>query len=173
MASVCLPLECFLHIITQLIAITDVMTTSSISSTVPTTVGTTILAMVMVDVTGTVEGVAGTLEVIETVLIVDVVKCVGVSKKYVPISGLALLTVGHGVMSELVTSEVSLYTPDDCDDDVSAEYVDTVEQSTGITVSSESQHILSPLLAQLIQSLLLSNVMLMILMSDGVSGSFT
>ena len=172
MASVCLPLECFLHIITQLIAITDVMTTSSISSTVPTTVGTTILAMVMVDVTGTVEGVAGTLEVIETVLIVDVVKCVGVSKKYVPISGLALLTVGHGVMSELVTSAESLYTSDDCDDDVSAAYIDIVEQFMGITVSSERQHIVSPL-TQLVQSLLLSNVMLMTLMSDGVSGSFT
>ena len=55
-------------------------------SAVPTTAGTTV--PMMVDVPGTLlEGVAITLVVIETVLIVDVVKCVWVSKKYVPISG--------------------------------------------------------------------------------------
>ena len=48
--------------------------------------------------------------------------------------------VGVSVTSELVTSEVSLYTSDDCDDDVSAEYVDTAKQFMDITVSSESQH---------------------------------
>ena len=184
----------------------------------------------MVDVTGTLlEGVAGTLVaietiltvastlvVIETVLIVEVVKCEWVSKRCVPICG-TLLSGGvttdvlvvsavslytsddcdddvsvtseleisavslytsddcdenASITSELVISVVSLYTLDDCDDDLSAEYVDTVEQCLGITVySSEPQHIVSPLV-QLVQSLLLSNVMLMVLMSDGVSVSF-
>ena len=94
-----------------------------------TTAGTTVT---MVDVPGTLlEGVAITLVVIETVLIVDVVKCVWVSERCVPISD-TLLT--GGVTSELVTS-VSLYTSDNCDDGVSGEYVDTVEQFMGITVS--------------------------------------
>ena len=39
---------------------------------------------------------------------------------------------------------------------------------------TEPQHIVSPLMQLVrIQSLLLSNVMLMVLMSDGVCGSFT
>ena len=67
----------------QLIAITDVRTTSSISAVVPAPADTAIL--VMVDVTGTLlVGVASTLYivVIETVstVTVDVVKCVEVSK---------------------------------------------------------------------------------------------
>ena len=138
--------------------------------------------------------VASTLVVIETVLIVEVVKCEWVSKRCVPICGTllsggvttdVLVTIsavslytsddcddGVSITSELVISIVSLYTSaDDCDDGVSAEYVDTVEQCLGITVYSP-QHILSPLV-QLVQSLLLSNVMLMVLMSDGVSVSFT
>ena len=69
------------------------------SSAVPTTADTTTL--MMVDVTGTLlEGVASTLVVIETILIVDVVKCVLDSKRCVSISG-TLLT-GTGV----VTSEL-------------------------------------------------------------------
>ena len=151
----------------QLIDITDVMTTSSISA-VPTTAGTTIL--VMVDVTRTLlEGVACTLVVIETTL--DVVKCVWVSKRCVPISGTLLASVVTAD-SELVTSAVLLYT-DNCDDDGTAAGVsgDTVEQFMSITVSLEPQHIGSPLV-QLVQSLLFSNE---IMMSDGsrVSGSFT
>ena len=135
----------------QVIAITDVRTTSSIISTVPTTAGTTTL--MMVDVAGTLlEGVASTLE---TVLIVEVVKCVWVSKRCVLISG-TLLTGG--------------ITADDCDDGVTAEYVDTVEQFIRNTVSSaESQHISFSLL-QTVQALALANV---ILMRDGVSVSFT
>ena len=85
---------------------------------------------------------------IETVLIVDVAKCEWVSERNVsPISGniLALLIVDHGVMSELVTSEVSLYTSGYCDGGVCGEYVDTVEQCMGTAVSSEPQHIVSPL----------------------------
>ena len=57
----------------------------------------------------------------------------------------------------------------DFDDGMSAEYVDTVEQFMGITVSLESQHISSSVL-QIVQTLPLVNV---ILMSDGVSVSFT
>ena len=136
-----------MHITTsiQLITITDVMTTSSISSAVPT-VGT--IAFFMVDAAGTeLEGVASTL---------DVVKCVLDSERCVPISG-TLLTGG--------------ITADDCDDGVSAEYVDTVEQFMGTTVSSKSQHILSSCIwLQTVQALALVNV---ILISDGVSVSFT
>ena len=157
----------------QLIAITDVMTTSSISSAVPTTTGTTILVMVDSDVTATVKGVAGTLVVIEITL--DVVKCVGISKRCVPINGtLLIMTCGVTADSEPVTSAVSLYTPVDCDDGVSGEYViDMLEQCMGITVSLGPQHIGSPLV-QLVQSLLISNVIMMVLMSDEfrVSGSF-
>ena len=138
-------------------------------SAVPTTAGT-----IPLGVAGTrLEGVASARVVIETVLIVDVVKCVGVSKRCVPISGtLLIMTCGVTADSEPVTSAVSLYTPVDCDDGVSAEYViDTLEQCMGTTVSLEPQHIGSPLV-QLVQSLLLSNE---IMMSDGsrVSGSFT
>ena len=67
----------------------------------------------------------------------------------------------------MICNVVSLYTSDDCDDGVSA--VHTVEQFTGITVSLVPQHTGSPLL-QPVQSLLLSNVIFMVLMSDGVSG---
>ena len=155
--------------IIQLIAITDVMKTSSISnSAVPTTAGTTIL--VMVDVTRTLlEGVASTLAVIETTL--DVVKCVWVSKRCVPISG-TLLTGGVTADSELVTSAVLLYS--DCDDDGTSVSGGTVEQCMGITVLLEPQHIGSPLV-QLVQSLLLSNEIMMVLISDGsrASGLFT
>ena len=127
-----------------------VRATSSISP-VPTTAGTTTL--MMVDVAGTLlEGVASTLE---TVLVLEIVKCALDSKRCVPMSG-TLLTGG--------------LTSDDCDDDgVSAECVDTVEQFISNTVSSESQHILFSLL-QTVQALLVANLMLM---SDGVSGSFT
>ena len=91
------------------------------SSAVPTA-GTKTL--VMVDVAGTLlEGVASTLE---TVLAVDVVKRVLDSERCVPISG-TLLTGG--------------VTADDCDDGVTAECVDTVEQLLRNTVSSESQHL--------------------------------
>ena len=82
------------------------MTTSSISTVIPTPADTTIL--MMVDATRTLlEGVSSTLYivvVIETVLIVDVVKC------------------------EL-DSKIC-----DCDDGVSAEYVDTVKQFLSITI---------------------------------------
>ena len=127
----------------------------SISSAVPTTAGT--ITLMMVDVAGTLlEGVASTLE---TVLIVELVKCVWswVSKRCVLISG-TLLTGG--------------ITADDCDDGVTAEYVDTVEQFIRNTVSSaESQHMyISFSLLQTVQALALANV---ILMSDGVSVSFT
>ena len=72
------------------------------SSVIPTTAGTT---MMKVDVTGTLlEDVASTL--VETILIVDVVKCVWVSRRYVLISGTLLTGV---VTSELVTSAISLY----------------------------------------------------------------
>ena len=133
----------------QLIAITctDVMTTSSISSAVPTPAGT---AMMMVDVTGTLLdcGMADSLVVMETIL--DVVKCVWVSKRCVPISGTLLTGV---VTASSVISAVSLLYSDNCDDGVRAcdEYV---EQFMGITVSLEPQHMGSPL-AQLVQSLLL------------------
>ena len=80
------------------------------------TAGTTMMTLL--------EGVASMLEITS---IVDVVKCVLDSDRCVPISG-TLLTGG--------------VTADDCDEGVSAEYVDTVEQFMGITVSSESQHIL-------------------------------
>ena len=76
---------------------------------------------------------------------------------------------GVSVTNELVigmSSVVSLYTAVDCDDGVSAEYA--VEHLMGATVSSVPQHIS----VQKAQSLLLSNVMLIILMSDGVSLSF-
>ena len=88
-----------MHITTsiQLIIITDVMTTSGISSA---TVGT--ITLFMVDMVGTeLEGVASTL------LTVDVVKCVLDSERCVSISG-TLLTGG--------------VTTDDCDDGMSAEY---------------------------------------------------
>ena len=129
------------------------------SSAVPTTADTT---MMMAETL--LEGVAGTLE---TLLIADVVKCMWVSKRCVSISD-TLLTGGVTVDSELVTSIVSLYTSDDCDDGVSG--VDTVEQFMGITMSSKLQHILFSLL-QIVQALLLLNVILM--MSDGVNVSFT
>ena len=130
----------------QLIAITDAMTTSSISTT---TAGTT--TMMLLNVAGTLlECVACTL------LIVEVVKCVLDIERCVPISD-TLLTGG--------------VTVDDCDDGMSAEYVDTVEQFMGITVtsSSEPQH-LSCSLVQIVQGLVLVNV---IAMSDGVNVSFT
>ena len=65
-----MPLECFLCITTsiQVIAITGVRTTSSISA-IPATPGITL------DVLTALEGVAGTLLVIETVLM-NVMKCV-------------------------------------------------------------------------------------------------
>ena len=109
------------------------------------------------DVAGTLlEGVTNTLVVIETTLIVGVGKRVWVNKRCVPISG-RLLTGGAtadselvtsavslwtsddcddgvSVTSELVTSVVSLYTSGDCDDGVSGEYVDTVKQCMGVTV---------------------------------------
>ena len=101
------------------------------------------------------EGVTNTLVVIETTLIVGVGKCVLDSKRYVSISGtlltgrvtadgkLEISTVspytydcddGVSVTSEMVTSAVSPYTSDDCDDGVSSEYVDTVEQFMNVTV---------------------------------------
>ena len=64
------------------------------------------------------------------------------------------LTVGVTADSELVISVVSLYTSDDCDDGVSAEYADTLKQFLSITLSLGPQHtdILSPLV-HLVQSL--------------------
>ena len=88
----------------QLIAITDMRTTSNISAVIPApAAGKTLL---MVYVTGTLlEGVDSTL-VIETVLIVT---------------------------SELVTSAVSPYASDDCDDDMSAEYIIPIGATSTIT----------------------------------------
>ena len=139
-----------MHITTniQLIAITDVRSISI--SAVPTTAGT--IALIMVDVAGTLlKGVASTLE---TLLVVEEVKCVLNSERCVSIS-CTLLTGG--------------VTVNDCGDGVSAEYVDTVEQFMGTTMSSESQQLSSPLV-QTVQALLFENV---ILMSNRVSVSFT
>ena len=79
-------------------------------------------------------------------------------------------TLLEGVASTLVVIEAVLIVDvvsDGCDDGVSAEYVDTVEQFIRNTVSSEPQHISFSLL-QIAQGLALANV---ILMSDGVSVS--
>ena len=131
----------------QLIVITDVRTTSSGITIPPMKVGATGIALL---------GVYGTL----------VVKCC-VWVSCVVISTLLTVEVAN---SEILCA-VPLYTSDDCDDGVSGEYVDTVEQFMGITVSlsSKPQHVSSSLV-QIVQSLLLVNV---ILMSDGVSESFT
>ena len=77
------------------------------------------------------------------------------------------MLVVAGILLEGVASERLLtggVTADDCDDGVSAEYVDTVEQFVRNTVSSESQHILFSLL-QIVQALLVANVILMMIMS--------
>ena len=124
-------------------------------SSVAPTAGTKTL-MMMDGAATLLEGVASTLE---TLLTVNVVKGVWVSKRCVLISG------------TLLTGEV---TSDDCDDGVSAECVDTVKQFLDITVLSELQHAYAAMyvssLVQIVQSLLLANVILM--MSDG-SLSFT
>ena len=84
---------------------------------------------------------------LETVLIVDLVKRALDCEKCVPISG-TLLTGG--------------VTADDCDDGVTAECVDTVEQLVRNTVSSESQHLSSLLVpVQISQALLVPNIILM------------
>ena len=119
-AFVCLPLQRFLRITTiiQLIAITDVRTsiTSSISATAAgTTASVAVDQRLLEGVTGTLlEGAAGILSVIETVLIVDLVKCVLDSKRCSPISGTPL------------TGRV---TADDCDDGVNVECVYTCSEA--------------------------------------------
>ena len=62
--------------------------------------------------------------------------------------------------SELVTSAVLPYISDDCDDDASAEYVDTVEQSMGIGPRATQLHFESEFMQLLMQTSLLSKVML-------------
>ena len=156
------------------------------SSAVPTTAGTS----TTLDVAGTLlEDVANKLVVIRTVLIVDVVKCVGVSERCVPsrlltggitsddcdngvsvtseleISAVSLYTLddcddGVSATSELVTSSASPYISDDCDDDASAEYVDTVEQSKGIGPRATQLHSKSEFMQLPMQTSLLSKVML-------------
>ena len=73
------------------------------------------------------EGVASRLVVIETVLIVDVVKvCVGLWEMCSHQWYTTIHVTGGVTDSELVISAVSLFTSDNCDDGVSA--VHSVEQ---------------------------------------------
>ena len=117
------------------------------SSAVPTTASAG--TMIMMNAAGTLlEGVASTLD---TVLVVEVVKCVLDSERCVniPISG-TLLTGG-------------LTADDRCDDGVSAECtcVDTVEQSMGNIVSPADWEPRFSLL-QIVQALVVENVILIV-----------